>query len=324
MKIFSYEHFEKTKLDSHKIFLFIIPDHSDRRVIVEQLMETKAQAFERISCASGSAEPLIASLGSYNLFMKQPASICLDIHYLNKKGQEDLVKFLQHNLLDNLLVMAMQPVSMNALVKWVDEKGLVLDLSKEKVWEKQRRLKAFVFKKCTSFKKSMGFDAVDLFLERVGLDSDLISQELDKVIAYIGSKDTIDKQDVLAICYSQDHHTFWQLAEKLVWDQDKTAPLPLEINDAASFHQLIGALRFQLELGLKIASLIEANQDPKPEQFPRLFPKTFAKRIIQAKTKKSLFFSSALNELYRLDLLSKGETSKYQALVDYFRGYLYV
>jgi len=88
-----------------------------------------------------------------------------------------------------------------------------------------------------------------------------------------------------------------------------------------NFHGVTAAVRSQLQLGLKIASLLErsAPQTEWAEALPRVFAKTLEKRTAQAARLGSRYFSRGLIALFDMELRSRTESSEFEGLFDWFR-----
>jgi len=195
----------------------------------------------------------------------------------------------------------------------------VFDLLEEKPWDKEKRLHELVHTKLRSANVSISADATHLFFDRLDKDASVLENELDKLLCYIGDKKHIDADDVLAITSSTHTATTWHLAEEIVWEKKLS-----EAVDETNFHMVTAAVRSQLQLGLKIASLLERNapQGEWSEALPRVFAKTLEKRTAQAARFGSRYFSRGLIALFDMELRSRTGSSEFEGLFDWFRSSL--
>ncbi|MCC6127978.1 MAG: hypothetical protein IT584_02125 [Chlamydiae bacterium] len=167
--------------------------------------------------------------------------------------------------------------------------------------------------------KHFSSGAQQALLERVDKDAALLEKELDKLICYIGEKSSIEPSDVSQISASSRSQTLWQMAEEMVWEAKY-----IERIDESMFHGLTAALRSQLQLGLKISSLVEANRSLSEIglRVPKVWPKMLEKRIFQATQFQSEYFKKGLQLLFKIEMLSRSNSGDLLALLDFFRASL--
>ena len=107
-------------------------------------------------------------------------------------------------------------------------------------------------------------------------------------------------------------------AEEMIWEAGASF-------DPTLFHGLIPALRSQLELGLKLATLIE-QQIPSHEwssHLPKIWPKILEKRASAASRLGSSYFRKGIEKLFQIELLSRSQSTQFGALLDLFRTQLH-
>ena len=152
---------------------------------------------------------------------------------------------------------------------------MVLDLSLEKIWDKEKRYKEYVKEKCAQAKKIISAQNIDKLLSKVGIDLVAIQHETEKLITYVGSRNVIEYQDIKEISTTHVGYTLWQVAEKIVWE--KKINIVQEHIDSSFFHGLVQAIRYQLQLGLKIQTFLESKK-PIPAGYFKMSSKLFFKR----------------------------------------------
>ena len=200
---------------------------------------------------------------------------------------------------------------------------VALDMSDEKPWEKERRLQEWLIGEAKLHQKTLNSDVVFYLLQHLGPDLATLEQELSKLLCYVGDRPRIDLEDVKAICGTRDLFTGWQLAEKIVWD--RPAALGEKLSDLGFLFPFIGQLRYHLQLGYRLAELVEkkAPAGDIKHHFPSLRPQQLEKFSTQAKTRKSVFFHRGLEMLYTLELSSKSSPLDIAVLFDLFQAKLY-
>lgn len=198
---------------------------------------------------------------------------------------------------------------------------IVLDLSEEKPWEKERRLQEWVVLQARLAQKNLHPDVLHYLFEHVGPDAATLDQELAKLICYVGEKPQIDLKDAEAICGTRDLFTGWQLAEKIVWE------CPIALSDKPSdlnfLFPFIGQLRYHLQLGYRLAEFVKNPIPDFKRYFPTLRPNQLGKFIPLAKARKPHFFQRGLQALYNLEVASKSSPLDITALFDVFQARLY-
>jgi len=148
----------------------------------------------------------------------------------------------------------------------------------------------------------------------VGLDLSLTENEINKLITFVGSKKSIEIEDVQSICPINITGSVWKIAEEIVWGKIDFDNLPIDIT---YFHLLISAIRYQLQLGCKMAAILE--KDKKADlinYFPKIYPRALEKKKQIALQRKSIFFKESLKSLFEIDYLSKTVNMNLANLLD--------
>lgn len=200
---------------------------------------------------------------------------------------------------------------------------IVLDLTDEKPWDKERRLQGWMAEYVRQQEKTLGSDVIRYLFQHLGADLATLDQELAKLVCYVGDKPRIELSDAQAICGSRDLFTGWQLAEKIVWEQ--AMALGNKPSDLSFVFPFIGQLRYHLQLGCRLAELLENQASPADIQrhFPSLRSAQLDKFISAVKIRRSLFFRRGLQALYDLELASKSTPVDAAILFDIFQAKLY-
>lgn len=286
-----------------------MPHDYERREICEALLRylPSNTSLERFSGVGLDVKVLFDHLDTNSLFGGEPVALIEDAEKISKNALQSLFP-----LSYGYLILAAKGKS--TLMDLVEKEGIVLDLLNEKPWEKEKRIQSQLELKVRSTGKTIAPDALALLLERQDLDAGLLEREIDKLICYTGDRLQIQRNDVLAISTSSRSFALWQTAESLIWEGAGEA-------DEDHFHSLVPALRAQLQLGLKISSLLSSNasRDEWTKALPKVFPKTLEKRTAQAERLGSRYFTNGLIELFDIELKSRTGANQYGALLDLFR-----
>ena len=201
-----------------------------------------------------------------------------------------------------------------ALEKIVDKQGVIFDLSKEKPWDRNDRIEKMLFSKAKAKKVELTLDAHRKLLEKVGHNPALLDQELQKLILFTYEKKRIDLEDVEEIVKQSAELSTWQMAEDFVFE--RKYPL-LNSDDIQLF---ISATRRQLQMGLKMASLMKGNisSHELKSYFPKLWPKLFEKRKSQVQSLSISYFKRALTSLFDVEVALRDEKISESAILDLF------
>ncbi len=309
------KYFESSGFDKIKIYLIVISDSYEREKIFSFIL--KKINIKKFNLSKFSNEcklsQIINTFQSPSLLGGEPLIIIDDIEILSKEDIQNLNSFLKNN--DPYLMIGSQSKQQSSILySTIEKKGLVFDLTGEKIWEKEKRIANFIVEKCINAQKNISSIVIDALFDKVGLDLALIEQEIDKLITYTSDKKSIELDDVENICPENITQSIWQMAEEIVWGKINFDNLSI---DANFFHLLISAIRFQLEVGYKIASLVE---DKKVQDlslyFPKIYPRALEKKKEIATHYKAIYYKKALKELFEIDLLSKTINFNFSYLLD--------
>ena len=311
-----------------QLYFVIVEDDFERQRIVDYitryLPHDGAYALSKKSAANFSSSQLIQELDAPSLLSARFCLVVDEIELYKKADMQKLAVYLQKSSLFNYLILAARNKrELLTLLNEIDRKGgVILDLFFENLFEKEKRLIAFVSEKCAQAKKNITKEAVLLLFEKVGLELALIENEIEKVINFTADKNQIEEKDIEKIALSQDKSTPWQIAEKIIF----TGGCNLErmTVDTSFFHSLLPALRYNLQEGYKLSSVLErriAHFDYKAH-FPHVRPKVLEKRKAAAMRLGTDFFKQGLKALFKIDLMSKNSVDDHLALLTLFQTQL--
>jgi len=313
------------------IFLIVTPDEYERRKNIDKItaLLQKKDAHLRLVRLSGLEDPLERvkeEILTPCLFGGLFGGLTLVIYEAvdKVKNNADLGDLFAHFPPGVHLVLgATGYKAVSELYQKGKKEIIALDMGDEKPWEKERRLQEWLVQEVRRQQKSLNSDVVQYLMQHLGPDLATLDQELSKLICYVGDKPRIELEDAKAICGTRDLFTGWQLAEKIVWE--KAAPLGDKVADMGFLFPLIGQLRYHLQLGYRLAELLEAKAtlgDIK-HHFPSLRPQQIEKFSAQARSRKPRFFHRGLEMLYHLEFASKSSSLDIAVLFDLFQAKLY-
>ncbi len=303
-----------------RVYLVAVAADFEREKVIHSILssvQSPDAPATRLSGAEFVLRDFCDALQSPSLFGGESVWVLDELDQLNKKTLEAVGELIKQPL-PGYLILGSRTKALSAAV---EKMGVVLDLVDEKSWDRETRLTEGLVERAKNAGKRLESDVIPLLFERVEKESALLENELDKLICYVGDRSSIGPSDVLAVGASSRTQTLWQVAEEMVWEGS-----PLPSLDETTFHGLIPILRSQLQMGLKIASLIEGQvpSDAWSAHLPKIWPKTLEKRTSQAARLGSSYFRKGIQALFEIELLSRGASTQYAALLSLFRSQMSV
>lgn len=201
-----------TSILSIRVYLCIIPENEERNFYISLL-----------SRIFGWSQILPHSLVTAESFLLQlPLRFTqreiLHLHPLENiapSAKEELYDFLQSYPSPLVLSGASLGNCIDLYARY-SEKALLIDLTQESKWEKKNRLKEYCEYEVQRMGKSISPDALDYLLQERGENIVALESELRKVICQSGTKQSIQKTDVISLV-SPGVHDDWKVREKIAF-----------------------------------------------------------------------------------------------------------
>lgn len=310
------KHLQTSSISSAcRCLLIALADDQERAKILQSSLAALGIALHsmtRFQAGESTVSEVIDFFQTPSLFETESIACFDGCEKLSKQETQLLILFIEKGLVGGRLFLGARG-KVSPLMKAVEQGGVVLDLTDEKPWDREKRFQEMIAGQALLAGKRLAPDAASLLIEKVGLDAALLASEVDKLVCYVGDKLSIERTDVFRISAQSRTHTLWQTAEALIWDEGHAL-------DPSSFHGLIPALRSQLHLGLTLCHLIESRtpSDQWSAYLPKIWPRTLEKRSAQAAKRGSFFYQKALDQLFKIELLSRTGSDQYEALLSLF------
>jgi DNA polymerase III subunit delta len=300
-----------------RVYLIAIGDDFERSKAIDCVLSyvlAPDSSSSRFSGGDLDTRDLLDAIQSPNLFGGDPVVVLDEAEKIPKKT----VQLLSEAIASQSGFLLIGSRGKTPLASVVEKEGVVLDLTDEKPWDKEKRLADQLVERAKNAGKRLEPGAALLLFERLDKDAALLENEIDKLICYTGGRNSIAREDVLAVSAASRTSSLWQTAEEIVWE-GKMGTL-----DANSFHAAIPSIRSQLHLGMVLSTLIEENVPPDQwnAHLPKLWPKTLEKRSSQAAHLGSRYFQKGLEKLFEIENASRSGSTQYAALLDLFRVHL--
>jgi len=267
-------------------------------------------SLERLDAASGSMEAVIDKLNSRCLF-GGPSIVILDgIEKCKKAGIDVLTAYVENPSPFSFLLLGSSSSKQIAPLYQKGKKDLIaLDLSEEKPWERKPRLQRYLVMSAQKEGKQLSAEAALYLLEHVSTDLATLEQEMFKLVCFCAERTHIGRADVQTLCALEVERNSWQLAEAIIWETSGMVSLDHSI-ELSWLLPFIGQLRYQLQIGLQMASSLRTQASPEEigRQFPQIRGPVLSQRIAFVREHGPRYFHAAMHQLFELELMMKNST----------------
>lgn len=320
----AFEKHIKDALPDHPSSCYLIasPHDFERKKWMDLLVKLLRKKGECDVKQESKVEGALIHLKTKSLFASLAIVVLDQVDELSEKERTLLSEYLKEPSPLSYLILG--AATLKQLASFYDQckKELVIfDLTAEKSWQREKRLKKFASSRIASEGKRISPEGLDLLFGQIPLEMGLIEQELNKILCYVGEKKEITLQDISAIsCFGRSKEG-WQRADELIWKavlgEEK------EEMDSSTLFGLIGQMRYYLEKGLMVASLVEKGKSLQEisEGYAEISHSLLEKFAKQPRGVD--FFKKGLLLLFELELSAKNSSSSPELLLTIFYGKLY-
>ena len=309
---------ESNEFNNTKLFLVLVGSSFERRKYInsiKKIFKKDLFSFYRFF-EKTSISKIINTYQSPSFFGKESFCIIDDVNTYSKNEILELTKFIKENKIF-IILSSDSKTQISNIYNQIEKKGVVFDLSQEKIWERQKRYSNFIYSKCLKENKSISTNVIEKMFEKIGLDFANIENELNELIVFTKDKKSIDIDDIDKICIKSNQSTIWQIAEEVVFKDISFEKMNI---DQTNFSSLIAAIRYQLKFALKISSLLQIQEKNIQSYFPKIYPRTLDKKIDIIKKIDINFYKKSIIELFEIDLISKSSNINQNELFDILKS----
>lgn len=320
MKFQTLQAFERHLNDTPKeqfpsYFCVIASDLLERRFLVEKILAALKKinsSFEVLKLDLGevSSNTLREEVLGGDLFASKK---CLHLKSLEKAPKLTL-EALSTSLMQqksHLVVFEGEDLKNDPkFYEKLKKEMVVIDLTKEKPWEKKTRVLSWVEGFIYKNKKSVQKDVLESLYERCQKNLSQMMQEVEKLLCYAKESPAITFSHLELLCGLQVEHQSWGLSEAIVWENQGVVQAASQEMDQAHFYLMLGQLRYHYQVGLKIRQLIAArlSEEEVSSFFPNLQPKTFHKYYQATLPLKEEYFTKAITYLFDYEVKAKSQS----------------
>ena len=284
VKIDPFEKHLEEALPDHpsQLYFILMEDPFERRYLAERI--AMRLGIPLTSCESAE---LLLQLESPSMFAEKRVIICDEVSAKEIPLGEEWV-------------LVVTGAKAPPFFKKLEKEAVTLDLTGEKPWDRKSRLQRWLLEHAREKRKTLTVDAAAYLVEFSHADFALLFQELEKTLVYAGEEKIVTLEMIKTICSLDPKQSGWQLSEAVVWGG------PVHLGDT-DLYGLVGQLRYQLQLGLQVAS----GKEP-----PRASPKKLEK--IRRSGFEASYYLEGLKELFNLELKMRSNVSNQGLLLDHF------
>jgi DNA polymerase-3 subunit delta len=328
MKFQTVQAFERHLQDTPKqqlgsLFAVVAIDFLERKLLVDKIVavfkkDNPSVDVIKMEISDQSLLAIKEELETFSLFSSNKVLVLKEV--------EKASKSLLDNLSTYFKVAPAYPVIFEGhdfkndpkFYEKLKKEMIVIELTKEKPWEKKQRILNWVEGFCKKEKKTLSKDVLESLYEKCHKDLSLVMQEVEKLVIYTGQEAVITLAHLHAICGAEGELNLWTLAEAIVWQDAeamwlKSLEFPM---DTAVFYPFLGQLRYHYQQGLKIFQLTSQglNFEELSQKLPQLQPKHLQRYYASIQKFSANYFTQALLLLFEIDIQSKSRSLDLQIL----------
>jgi len=309
-----------------RLYLVAMPEEAERKKIMGEILSFKKKKDPSCEITVLDAQVLtgerLKEAAMMSPLWTQSRVLTIDpLDKMKKNIQEVLVSSFVHAPSGfSFLLGASSLKGLGDVLELTKKECIALDLTAEKPWDRQARLREWVIEHAKTEKKVFASSALTALFDKVGYAYAFLEQEVNKLIAYVGNKNTIEMQDVEAICSNLVSSSLWQFTEAMVWE-NKTIKEP-PFDDLSSLLAFIPILRSQLQIGLQLKYLSNTSKQDLSLHFPGIRPQSLEKMSKEAKALPTYYFIEGIKALFSLEWNLKSSGQPFELSWELFKAKL--
>lgn len=258
-----------------------------------------------------SVDALKDTLTTADLFAAQPLVHLKHLEESSKELLEALYALLSHREGKPPVLVEGEHIKNDPkLYDRLHQQLVMMDLTKEKPWDRKNRLIQWVRHFALQHKKSLQEGILDELYQKCHKDLSQMVQEVEKLICYTKDGSVITREHFKMLCKAEEEWNGWSLAEAIVWDDAKgIAVAAAHEIDVQQLHAMIGQLRYHYQMGIALKQLMVSDVDEHQlvSHFPTLPPKTLQKYVRKAAGLQIHRLERALHALFECEIKAKSQ-----------------
>lgn len=212
-----------------------------------------------------SVKEVLAELDTLAMFSKRRLIVVHNCDAFDKASTLKLESYCESP--NRAICVAFSTTGLNrstTFYKKLEKVGVVVDIPEEKPWEKEKSMVDWLQGEAVKQGKQLPQQAAQILVKQLGTDQLLLSNELNKLICYVGVKTAISDKDIAAICSVVGNETGWQLGEA-IFRKDPAASLRISkslLADGLAVIALLRQIRSQFQTQYQIGCILAGGGTP--------------------------------------------------------------
>jgi len=278
------KHLAQASLEAEGNFFGIQAEDSLERLwIREKILPVLTKKFpgvalEEIDLEQTCLQKALQEMDSTDLFAHQKIYVLKSPEKLSKDSLEVLTRQLPRLGCLGVIIEGYDTKVEIKLYEKLKKQMVVLDLTKEKPWDKKARLFSWLESFAARHKKSLHKEALEILYEKSQRHFSWMYQELEKLICFAKDSPQITLKDVQKLCGLEAEVNTYLLCEGVIFGGKEGIRQALNYAlDSQELFALFGQLRFQLHTGMKLQEYL--NKGAPQEEFEGSFVYSVQKNL---------------------------------------------
>lgn len=260
------------------------------------------------------AQGVLGELETLTFFVKKRVIVVQNFNECDKATIAKLEAYLATPNRSVCLVLAAPAFNkVTNFYKKAEKLGVVLEVAEEKPWDKEKSIAEWTIRTAGALGKQLDQQTAREMVQQLGTDQTLLSNELQKLVCYVGERRAITRQDLSAVCSHINRDTGWQLGEA-IFRRDAAAALRIGKNllaEGAALIAMLRQVRSQFQTELQICLILEHGGSPADvvREFPFMRGSLLEKYVQQARSYGARRLKQGLLKLDDAELAAKSSSA---------------
>ncbi|MGA8163533.1 MAG: DNA polymerase III subunit delta [Waddliaceae bacterium] len=248
------------------VYVLIAKDIDERKEceqhIITALLGSKKSRREALCLFDGehaSIGTIMQELQSHVFFVKQRVVLIRQADKLAKPALQQLEQYFAHPHPSIFLVISTTTINRASnFYKKAEKVGVMLDLAEENPREKEQAWISRVMDRGQKRGKRIDAKTARYLLHFIGMDYSLLPLEIEKLISYVGDRETVTEADVRSICTKGYDDNVWQLGDAIFSSRPAAAFSIAHalVSEGVPFFSLLRQIRTQFQTKCRLCDIL--------------------------------------------------------------------
>jgi len=243
---------EKTRFSS--LYLIVSEEGRENRTAIDMLVEkmSKKENIGPLGVKRIGEGELSQEINTPTFFSDKQILLS-EVDQLNAEDEAAALKGS-----DKAFIVLSGASSAKAFFRKVEKEGVVLDLAAEKSWQKEKGAEEWVHLYLSKVNKKIERDAAIRLVKETRGDTELLKQELDKLLLFVDARNPITLKDVLLVVPRGAESNTYELGDALFKKERALAIKQMRnlLDQGVAYFAILKSVRSQIETDLKAASIL--------------------------------------------------------------------